>query len=219
MKSSILFRLLALAVVYWSTFFSVSIAAANNLNKTTKVDWSVAAQTDIEFIHSTLSGNHPGSVDTENRRFAKWLEDGKTIALTNAKSAITQADYWRAVRAYTNGFRDGHIWFGINDAIHQWPGFLTRRLDDGRTQVVLTNQKLNVPLGSLLKSCDGIEPDELVQKMVTPFRWNADIPHEKNAASVHLFAPLVNDPLRPRKCQFSFKERVFSQTLSWKSKS
>jgi hypothetical protein len=217
LKSSILFRLLALAVVYWNTFFSVSIAAANNLNKTTKVDWSVAAQTDIEFIHSTLSSNHPGSVDTENRRFAKWLEDGKTIALTNAKSAITQADYWRAVRAYTNGFRDGHIWFGINDAIHQWPGFLTRRLDDGRTQVVLTNQKLNVPLGSLLKSCDGIEPDELVQKMVTPFRWNADIPHEKNAASVYLFAPLANDKLRPRKCQFSFKERVFSQTLNWKS--
>lgn len=74
MKSSIQIRLLNLAAVYWSAFFSVSIAAENNLKKTTDVDWSVSAQTDIRFIHSTLSGNHPGSVDTENPGFAIWLE-------------------------------------------------------------------------------------------------------------------------------------------------
>lgn len=217
MKHSILIKLLALAAVYWNAFFSIPIAAANNLKEPNKVDWSVAAQTDIEFIHSTLSDNHPGPVDAENRRFAIWLEDGKKIALANAKSATTQADYWRAIRSYTNGFRDGHIWFGVNDANHQWPGFLTRRQDDGRTLVVFTNKQLKLPLGSQLLSCDGIEPDQLVQKLVNPFRWNADIPHEQNAASVYLFASLANDKLRPRKCQFSFKERFFSQTLSRKS--
>jgi hypothetical protein len=217
LKHSILIRLLALAAVYWNAFFSIPIAAANNLKEPTKVDWSVAAQTDIEFIHSTLSDNHPGPVDAENRRFAIWLEDGKTIALASAKSATTQADYWRAIRAYTNGFRDGHIWFGLNDAIHQLPGFLTRRQEDGKTLVMFTNKQLKLPLGSQLLICDGVAPDLLTQKLVNPFRWNADIPHEKNAASVHLFAPLVNDPLRPRKCQFSFKGQVFSRTLSWES--
>ena len=77
MKHSILIKLLALAAVYWNAFFSIPIAAANNLKEPNKVDWSVAAQTDIEFIHSTLSDNHPGPVDAENRRFAIWLEDGK----------------------------------------------------------------------------------------------------------------------------------------------
>ena len=217
MKTGMMMRICAMALVGLVAGGNLACAAEAKSQDVKAVDWAAAAQTDIEAVYTTLRDNHPGPPDPESRRFAAWLEDGRSIALANAKSATTQADYWRAVRGYTNGFRDGHIWFGPSDPAFQWPGFLTLRGDDGRTRVTINSGAPQVPLGAQLIGCDGIEADALLQRLVDPYRWNADIPHEREAKSVFLFVPLADDPLRPRECQFADQGRVFSHTLNWQA--
>ena len=209
--------LLAVALAGLAAWGQPALAAQRQPQETKAVDWAAAAQTDIEAVYAALRDNHPGPPDPESRRFAAWLEEGRSIALSNARLASSQADYWRAVRGYTNGFRDGHIWFGVSDATFQWPGFLTRKDADGRTRVTINSGALQVPLGAQLMGCDGSNVDALLQRLVNPYRWNADIPHERDAASVFLFAPLADDPLRPRKCQFTAQGRVVSHAMRWET--
>jgi hypothetical protein len=205
------------ALTGWTLESNLAHAAEPKREEPKAVDWAAAAQTDIDWIYATLRDNHPGPPDPERRRFAAWLEEGRTITLSNAKLASSQADYWRAVRGYTNGFRDGHIWFAPSHPAFEWPGFLTQRGDDGRARVTVNSGVPQIPLGAQLIECDGSGADALLQRLVNPYQWNADIPHERNAASVFLFAPLANDPLRPQACQFAVQGRVFSHALLWKA--
>lgn len=179
-------------------------------------DWAAAARADIESVYATLRDNHPGPVDPLNRQFAQWLEEGRAQALSSAATARTQADYWRAVRAYTNGFRDGHIWFGFaNEVPEEWPGFLTRRDDDGRTRVVVNDGEPELPLGAELLSCDGTDVTTLHKRLVDPYLWNADIPHHRDVMSTYLMTVYDGDNERPRACRFKVGERDVERTLRW----
>ena len=179
-------------------------------------DWAAAARTDIDAVHATLRDNHPGPVDPQNRQFAQWLEEGRALALSRAATARTQADYWRAVRAYTNGFRDGHIWFGFaGDVRKEWPGFLTKRGDDGRTRVVVNEGVPELPLGAELLSCDGTDVTTLQQRLVDTYRWNADIPHERDVKSAYLMTSYMGDVERPAACRFRVGDRDVERTLHW----
>ena len=182
----------------------------------TEVDWAVAARMDIDFIYSTLRDNHPGPVDTSNSTFSKWLTEGRSLALNQATTATHAADYWRAVRLYTNGFRDGHIWFGLNQPMRRvWPHFLTARDATGKTRVVLNDGEPYVPLGAELLACDGLDAESLLRKLVDPYRWNADIPHERNTNSVFLMTAIEDDPQKPSTCRFRVDDREFDYSLRW----
>jgi hypothetical protein len=182
------------------------------------VDWATAARMDIESIHSTLRDNHPGPVDAANPGFSRWLADGKVLALEQAAAATSPGDYWRAVRLYTNGFRDGHIWFGFKDSVRRtWPGLLTMRDGNGRVYVTLNDGEPAVPLGAELLTCDGQEAEELQQKWVDPYRWNLDVPHERAAASLFLMTAFDGDVPPYRACIFRADGRELELTLRWTS--
>jgi hypothetical protein len=183
-----------------------------------EIDWAAAARLDIEDIHDTLRDNHPGPVDAGNPAFARWLKEGRVQALERAATATHAADYWRAVRGYTNGFRDGHIWFEFSRPMAQaWPGLLTIRDDQGLTRVVVNDDEPGVPLGAQLLACDGQDAETLQRQWVDPYRWNADIPHERNAGSVFLMTAVEGDPGRPRVCRFRADGEEVERTLRWSS--
>lgn len=216
MRPLLLFVVCALNLSGVSSGGGIAQAGESARQAAANVDWAAAAQGDIDWIYAALRDNHPGPPDPESRRFAAWLEEGRSIALSNAKLANSRADYWRTVGGYTNGFRDGHISFEVSDSTFQWPGLLSQRGADGKMRVTINSGAPKVSLGAQLIGCDGSEADTLLQRLVDPFRWNADIPHERDAASVFLFLPVANDPLRPRVCQFAVQGRVVSHALRWK---
>lgn len=179
-------------------------------------DWAAAAETDIEAIHRLLRDNHPGAVDPENSAFAQWLEQGREVALAQAKAARNQAGYWQAVRRYTNGFREGHVQFGPKVApTFEWPGLLTRTDADGRTRVVVNASVPFIPLGSELLDCDGQAPDALLKLWVDPYRWNADIPHAREQASLNLLVPMAGMDAKPQQCRFRIQDREQVLRLRW----
>lgn len=183
-----------------------------------EVDWAIAARMDIDSIYHTLRDNHPGPVDTGNPKFSKWLIDGRSLALEQATTATNAADYWRAVRLYTNGFRDGHIWFDFSEPTRRaWPNFLTMRDATGKTRVVLNDGEPSVPLSAELLTCDGLNAEALQQKLVDPYRWNADIPHERDTNSVFLVTAIEDDPQKPFTCRFRTDEHEFDHSLRWSS--
>ena len=182
------------------------------------VDWAAAALMDIESIHDTLRDQHPGPVDVSNPAFAKWLTEGRTQALERAATATHAGDYWRAVRGYTNGFRDGHIWAGFSQPMTRaWPGLLTVRDAHGRVRVVLNDEEPGVPLQAELLACDGQDAETLQRQGVDPYRWNADIPHERDVASAYLMATFEGDPRRPQVCRFRSEGREIEVVLRWLS--
>jgi hypothetical protein len=184
----------------------------------TEVDWAVAARMDIDSIYSTLRDNHPGPVDTSNPKFSQWLIEGRSLAVKQAATATHAADYWRAVRLYTNGFRDGHIWFDFIKPTRQvWPKFLTMRDAMGKARVVLNDGEPSVPLGAELLACDGLDAESLQQKLVDPYRWNADIPHERDTNSVFLMTAIDDDPQKPYSCRFRTDDHEFDYSLRWSS--
>lgn len=181
-----------------------------------QINWSTAARTDIEGIYVTLRDNHPGPVDATNPSFARWLTEGRERALEEAATAAHASDYWRIVRRYTNGFRDGHIGFEFSKPMtRSWPGLLTAHDMHGITRVVLNDEEPNVPIGAELKGCDAHGAEEMHQERVDPFWWNMDIPHERRWVSVHLMTAFEGDPTRPRVCRFLVDGVEFERTLSW----
>lgn len=181
-----------------------------------RFDWAALATQDIDGIHATLRDNHPGAVDTEHRHFREWLERGHSAALLQARQARSAADYVRTLRAYVNGFRDGHIALTLNaPAQMAWPGFLTRTGPDGRTLVTVRAGADAPALGAEVVSCDGVAAPTLVERLVTPYRTNADIPHEAAARSVFLFATYADDARAPARCVVRDGGAQRTVTLRW----
>lgn len=197
---------------------AVAGEAGQQSSAASKVDWATAARMDIESIHNTLRDHHPGPVDTGNPAFAKWLKDGRAQALERAATATHAGDYWRAVRGYTHGFRDGHIWFGFSQPMTRaWPGLLTVRDAQGRARVVLNDEEPGVPLQAELLACDGQDAETLQRQGVDPYRWNADIPHEREVESAFLMTAFEGDPRRPQLCRFRSEDREIEVALRWLS--
>lgn len=98
-----------------------------------------------------------------------------------------------------------------------WPGLLMARDNRGLTRVVVNDDEPGVPLGAQLLACDGQDAGTLRRQWVDPYRWNADIPHERNVESVFLMTSMEDDPRQPRVCRFRSAGREFELGLRWSS--
>jgi hypothetical protein len=136
------------SVIFAAT--AVPIAAADS-------PWARLAFEDLQGAHDILHDNHPGAVDTQNRRFAAWLERGLAKAKFKASAARSYSDYVRALRFYTNGFQDGHIGIGLEilPAEQRWPGFIVDEKTSDRVEVVRAEDDSGLRIGARLLSCDG----------------------------------------------------------------
>ena len=167
--------------------------------------WGEIARADLTAIHQTLLDNHPGPVDPRNPNYRIWLEDGYRKGLDTAKSAQSFYDYKRTILAYVNGFRDGHsnIAPTIDAVLFEWPGFLPGISADGRIRVTASEQD-GVSVGDEILSCDGTPIDELFERNVAPFRWNRDIPQQRETfMPLTLLADAGDAKVKPGACALS----------------
>lgn len=179
------------------------------------VSWAETAGTDLKAIHDLIEANHPGPVDPENPHFREWLDKGYAKAAAEAKTAVSQADYERVLRAYVNGFRDGHVGAGLKTPPSQvhWTGFSVygRSVDDIR--VLYAEPDAGVKAGDRLIACDGKSLDALMAERTDRYWWNAAIPHTRTLALGHLFFQDAADPLPTLKsCTFASGKVV----LAWR---
>lgn len=179
--------------------------------------WAQAAADDLNEIHTLIRDNHPGPVDPENPGYRIWLEQGFGEAMQMARAAGTQADYARAIRFYLNGFRDGHMGWGLTgDPGFQWPGFLTATPEGGPTTVAVADPDSPVPVGARLVACDGVPADRLLAERVHRYRTNADIPQQKPENAPRLFYTLADDRQLLASCRFTVDGADRSVALTWR---
>jgi hypothetical protein len=137
--------------------------------------------------------------------------------MVEAESVSSEADYVRALRRYVNSFRDGHIsisFVGMSDPV--WPGFLAYEGDGSRLRVTVADELTSIPNGAEILSCDGRTSKTLIDDLVTPFRVNADIPHERSSRTVFLFVARPDDQRKPRVCEFVHNGVSGRETLRWR---
>lgn len=181
------------------------------------VHWRQTAKRDIDAVYTIIRENHPGPVDQQNPAFAKWLVKGREAAIREARDVRSRADYWRALRRYVNGFRDGHlsVWQKQPIALN-WPGFLTATNHDGAT-VVTVSEEPNVVLGAVVLGCDGRATASLLDSYVRPFRANADIPHERQLGDSYLLITAADDDRAMfRRCQITTEDVTRKVSMRWR---
>jgi hypothetical protein len=192
-----------LAILFLLWLVSVPLEGADN-------PWVAMTKQDLQAIHDLLQENHPGPVDPENLRYAKWLKDGLDLSIQRAESAACFSDYVRELKFYTNGFQDGHIGIGLEVEPKEivWPGFIIDRAQDNKAEVVAAEPDSGVENGATILSCDGKTIDTLMAERVDPYFWNSAIPHER---FLHLYRLFYQDALdsrsRFRNCKFSTGEK------------
>ena len=171
--------------------------------------WVALTLLDLQGVHDIMRDNHPGPVDPENARYAKWLEEGLKQSSERAQSVHSYSEYARVLRFYTNGFQDGHLG-AVLDVVPEdvrWPGFIVASDDRGEPQIVYAEPNSGVKVGEHLISCDGRSIDDLMKERVDPYYWNSAIPHQRPQLFHYLFDVDPRDPeFRLKTCRFTSGE-------------
>ena len=190
--------------------------------------WAKLALQDLAAIKSQLQENHPGAVDPENPKFAKWMKEGYIEASKLAKAADSFEGYFFALRRYTDGFNDKHLQAIPNSEVENkenfWPGFAVSLNNDRFVVSDLSGMNLNTAKaklpqpGDVLIACDGKFASELFANNILPFYGVEGL-----AADNHLFAPFLmfdegNPHIhRPSRCTFKNKSSSkYDLNLNWK---
>lgn len=184
--------------------------------------WAAITRQDLAAIRDILAANHPGPVDPENDTYARWLRVGFEQALKRADGATSYSDYVRALRLYTNGFRDGHIGLRLTMEPTRllWPGFVVRHAEDGTVRVASARADAGVPHGAVLTSCDGRAIGDIAMALIAPFYWNEDIPHERQSGLPELFVRHPGDTeFRPSECRFVVNGNPIDVAIRWGTES
>jgi hypothetical protein len=182
--------------------------------------WSEVTQLDVEFIHKTLSENHPGAIDPQSHAFRNWLERGYREARRRATGADSYAAYYFTLKYFTAGFNDGHLFVDLDGEklTTQWPGFLLEWRSGERIVVSRAGlEETSLQGGERLISCDGHSPSELGRLLLQPRfgRWQFE---GDRARLVPFLLVDQGDPYskRPQRCRFSGARGPARVTLRWR---
>ncbi|MDP4535775.1 S41 family peptidase [Alkalimonas collagenimarina] len=135
--------------------------------------WQQLAKTDLDFVYQNLKDNHPGVIDELNPGFNHWLEQGYQQALSGIAAVDNLDEVLNLQRQYIAGFADGHVGISFH---HQrsrvrWPGIIVHKQGQ-HTVVTQTAEDWPTALpatGAILKYCNGLSPQQLLEQRVLPF--------------------------------------------------
>lgn len=183
--------------------------------------WATMAETDLIAAHDLLKENHPGAIDPAGGQFAERLESGLVEALALARQARNFPEYKQSLQRYMNQFQDDHvhILFNLDYRRTEWPGFIVAA-DDPELGVVSVHYSeiAELPVGTRIRSCDGLDVQDLLVRNVFRFRTNVQIPHARLADVPQLFVDEGNAfELRPGTCKFERGGIAFERPLQWQS--
>jgi hypothetical protein len=138
-------------------------------------DWQAFARNDLQEIRRVIIDAHPGMLDDENPGFRDWVENGYREALALIPGVIDYDTALSAVRYYTLGFRDGHLFYSDNVRPHESIGYVTgwSVVNRGRDYVVASvadNWPSELPpVGARWLGCDGRDKDAVLREDAAPF--------------------------------------------------
>lgn len=182
-----------------------------------KQPWADITAGDLDLVHRTIVATHPGQVDDQNPNFRQWTEQGYREAAQKAAKASSFYDYKRVLLYYTNGFHDLHVQMRWNvDTVRlQWPGFLP--VADGQKVRVSLSEIKDVPIGSIVRNCDGKPAWSLLDQRVLPYYFNSAIPHLVERSGPRLFIVETADPsAQIASCEIETGGQIKSVKLSWR---
>ena len=190
--------------------------------------WAKLALQDLAAIHTELEENHPGSLDPENPKFAKWMREGYTETSKLAKIADSPEGYYFALRRYADGFNDKHLVVFPTDDVKLentfWPGFAVylhnnQFIVSDLSDIDLNNViKTRLPQpGDILIGCDRTSANEILASNILPFYGVEGL-----SADNRIFAPLLmfdqGNPYiqRPTRCTFENRSgKRYDRDLNW----
>lgn len=183
-------------------------------------DWSKVTIDDAQAIHDIFLDSHPGTFDKLNPDFKIYLEDGLKLAKSRAKNVDDKYGWWWALRAYVNGFNDGHVSIGSKFTIlenQNWAGFLTKLKDNKAIVAYVSADDKNIPpIGAVLQSCDGIASSKLIKSRLADFRGRWQLLSQRENFGDLLFVDLHNPFIsNPKSCIFKTSKGMQKYDLNW----
>lgn len=204
--------------------FLLGTITAFNLHASTN-PWQQLAKADLDFVYQTLKDNHPGVIDEQNPDFNLWLEQGYQQEQQTIDHIEDLAGVLNLQRRYIAGFADGHVGvsFSHQAARLRWPGFIVHQ-QGADTVVTMTasNWPADLPaVGSILKHCDGLTPQQLLEQKILPYK--IQLPELTAVQTKNM--PLIlrmddswqGDALT--QCEFSHQNSTFNHSLTWRNTS
>lgn len=187
--------------------------------------WQQLAKADLDFIYQNLKDNHPGVIDKQNPEFNQWLENGYRQAVDSIEAVIDLDGVINIQRKYIAGFADGHVdlSFKHQRTLVQWPGFIIQKqgVDTVVTKMADEWPTTLPPIGAVLKQCNGLTPQQLLEQRVLPY--HIQLP-ELTAVQMN-YTPLIlrmdgsweGEPLT--ECEFTYQHNNLVLPLNWRTHS
>jgi hypothetical protein len=197
----------------------VLAAALASALDTPEPDWAALARGDIEAMHSATLDSHPGPVDLENPGFLATMEQARTRGLSLAEQAVDAPGFFYALQAYAATYRDGHYQTGpeLQSAATAWPGFIAGR-QSGVWRVSATDEAHTRLDGTVIESCDGRSPDEMMLENVFAFAGDPALEAQWVRFGARLFLDSGNPFVTaPHTCVFVAGDQRTEQNLDWQS--
>jgi hypothetical protein len=183
-------------------------------------DWARNFRDDMRAVRRIILENHPGPVDALNPGFGDWLETGFEQQMALAESIDTVEEYVYAIQKYVGGFRDGHlnIRFDVDRGPTRWPGFFTTWRNSAIVlHTVDTAIATELAEGDRLRSCDGLDAEQLIRRRVFDFQFDPAIPAAWVPAAASAFVDSGNPFVGvPKQCVFVRENREMALDLEWR---
>jgi len=197
--------------------FSAAGGTVSAQTDETRSPWVTITVGDLEQMHQTILDTHPGVADQDNPEFRQWTEEGLRQARTRAANVRNFYDYKRTLMFYANGFKDNHVEvrFNVDSIRRQWPGFLPVAANN-QLRVSLS-RVAEVPVGAVIRSCDGTPAWQLLEQRVLQYRFNPRVTPLLERMGAFLF---LNDPAdaaaQIRQCELDVNGQPRQVNLSWR---
>ena len=183
-------------------------------------DWAATLKSDAKAYHDQIAANHPGPYNKLDLGFVRRNDAGLALALRRAAQVRDYGGYLWAMRGYVATFDDGHVALDITspeELAINWPGFLTGFDGAGRQVVRTRSSDVDLPIGSQLSSCDGVQADKLAKRNVGAFRGRWSLASQRAIHGGRLFLDAGNPFIaRPARCHFIVDGRSREVTLKWR---
>lgn len=219
--SGLIFGLFILAAAMPLSASAQDKALVKMVLPTSAVEWSEAAQLDVNAAYQETYDNHPGIYDVNNPDFRKHLTRAKEQGLLFAAKVTDAAGYKAAIERFSVTLQDGHAgaFTNLDQKILpalRWPGFVS--VWRGDSLYVYASEPGGPQVGSKITGCDGMNMPDLVMKNVFSFRGISTEPGQWWVRARQVFYDNGNPFVDlPKTCRFVFEGREDLHTLAWQA--
>ncbi len=212
--------------IVWALIFLVPSTSFSK-----EITWREKTVNDLQKIRSTLEANHPAFKtlqESPEKDFLEWFESGFRVAKRRAEQVDSLFGYYFTLRAYALGFRDEHLVVQVasfdrfkEQMKFRWPGFAVQQSDKNQIRISSVNPLVQnqVPsVGAILVSCDGREPETILNENVYTFYGNKRILKNRATFVPRIFVDSANPFIQlPKICIFQKDGKAKSYAIKWTS--